>query len=384
MAVSRIHVAVSAGVLVLAGHSARAQPHVISPEMKLAALPVSTIDPPANPSTPEKVALGRLLFFDPILSATEKVACSTCHHPQYGWADGRATPLGVGGRGIGPQRLPSEVSRIEPLSRNTPGLLNVGFNGLVSGQTYEPDQAPMFWDARETGLEAQVLHPIRSRAEMRGDACSESAAVAAMVNRVRRIAGYREQFSSAFPEFGDEPVTATTIAAAVAAFERSLTGGNAPFDRFMRGDSSAMTGPQKRGMKTFEKAGCIDCHGGPMLSDFKLHVIGVPGTGRDDRRALRTPTLRNLGLTAPYLHRGQARTLEDVLSFYEQLMDTVSETLDGGDASFDPPLDPLLKHLHLEMDDFPDVLAFLDALNDESYDTSIPDSVPSGLSVSGE
>ncbi|MCB1225924.1 MAG: hypothetical protein KDK99_08965, partial [Verrucomicrobiales bacterium] len=321
---------------------------MIPPEMKLAALPRSAIDPPDNPSTPEKVALGRLLFFDPVLSATEKVACSTCHHPRYGWADGRATPLGVGGRGIGPQRLLSEPSGIEPLQRNTPGLLNVGFNGLVSGSTYDPEKAPMFWDAREAGLEAQLLHPIRSRAEMRGDACADSEAVAAMVDRVRRVTGYREKFSHAFPEQSHEPITATTIAAAVAAFERSLIGGNSPFDRFQRGDSTALTEPQQRGMKTFEKAGCIQCHGGPMFSDFKRHVIGVPGTGADDRQALRTPTLRNLGLTAPYLHRGQARTLEDVLIFYEQLMDTVSETLDGGDASLDPPLDPLLKHLHLE------------------------------------
>ena len=206
----------------------------------------------------------------------------------------------------------------------------------------------------------------------------------AMVDRVRQITGYRERFAKVFPAPGNEPITAATIAASIAAFERSLTGGDSPFDRFMRGDSDAMTVQQQRGMRTFEKAGCLHCHGGPMFSDFKLHVIGVPGLGRDDRRALRTPTLRNLGLTAPYLHRGQARSLEDVLNFYEQLMDIVSETLDGGDASMDPPLDPLLKHLHLEVEDFPGVLAFLDALNDESYDTSLPESVPSGLSVSGE
>ncbi|NOY00669.1 MAG: cytochrome-c peroxidase, partial [Verrucomicrobia bacterium] len=129
------------------------------PEMKLEALPLRALDPSDNPSTPAKVDLGRLLFFDPILSATKTVACATCHHPNYGWADGRATPLGVGGRGLGPKRLPVKTEGIEVLVRNTPGLLNVAFNGLVSGQVYDPDKAPMFLDARESGLEAQVFHP---------------------------------------------------------------------------------------------------------------------------------------------------------------------------------------------------------------------------------
>lgn len=362
----------------------RAQKSVIPQEMKLAALPLSVVDPKGNPSTPEKVALGRLLFFDPILSATQKVACSTCHNPRYGWADGRATPLGVGGRGIGPGRLPVEVTGIEPLTRNTPGLLNVAFNGLVVGQAYDPAKAPMFFDSRESGLEAQLFHPIRSREEMRGDECEEAQAVAEMVIRVGKISGYQSRFAEAFRDQGKEKVTAENIAASIAAFERSLVADNAPFDRFMRGDKSAMTTQQQRGMKTFEKAGCMHCHGGPMFSDFKLHLIGVLGTGSNDRQPLRTPTLRNLRFTAPYMHNGRVRTLEDAMTFYEQLMDMVSETLAGADTTIDPPLDPLLKHLHLEVEDFLDVLAFLDALNDSSFDKSEPKEVPSGLPVSGE
>lgn len=352
-------------------------------EMKLAALPLRAVAPVDNPSTAAKVELGRLLFFDPLLSATKTVACATCHHPRHGWADGRATALGVGGRGIGPERLPVNTAGISPLPRNTPGLLNVAFNGLVSGQVYEPENAPMFWDGRASSLEAQVFHPIRSQAEMRGNACSESEALVEMVRRVESVAGYRKRFSKVFGDRERGGVTAENVAAAIAAFERTLVGGDAPFDRFLRGDQSAMTVQQQRGMKTFEKAGCVHCHGGPIFSDFKLHFIDVTGTGGDDRQPMRTPTLRNLRHTAPYLHHGRMRSLEEVMIFYEKLMDAAAEVLDGG-AETDPPFDPLLKHLHLEAEDFEDVLAFLDALNDEDYDQSVPESVPSGLVVGGE
>ncbi len=357
-----------------------AQKAVIPPEMKLAALPVLDSDLINR----EKTELGRLLFFDPILSATQKVACSTCHHPEYGWADGRATPLGVGAQGLGPKRIPTEMTGIPPLSRNTLGLVNVAFNGLVNGVKYDPSAAPMFWGSQEKGLEAQVFHPIRTPAEMLGTTMPESRALVEMVKRVSKVAGYREKFAEIFPAQNGGTITASRIASVIADFERTLVAGNTPFDRFMRGDKSAMTVQQQRGMKTFEKAGCMHCHGGPMFSDFKLHFIGVLGTGRDDQQPMRTPTLRNLRFTAPYLHHGRMRSLEKAMIFYEQLMDRVSETLDGGDAVADAPLDPLLKHLHLEVEDFPDVLAFLNALNDESYDVSVPKAVPSGLKVSGE
>ncbi len=370
-------------VLFIAVQVSLAQKIALPPEMKLEALPLRAIDPSDNPSTPAKVELGRLLFFDPLLSATKTVACATCHHPSYGWADGRATPIGVGGRGIGPKRLPVRTAGIDPLPRNTPGLLNVGFNGLVSGQVYDPKKAPMFLDVREGGLEAQISHPIRAQAEMRGNECPESQAMAQMLGRIGREEVYREKFSKAFPDQAGGKVTVEKVVAAIASFERTLVAANAPFDRFMRGDKSAMTEQQQKGMKTYEKAGCVHCHGGPMFSDFKLHFIDVTGTGRDDRQPMRTPTLRNLRYTAPYLHHGRKRTLEEVMVFYEKLMDAAAEVLDGG-ADTDPPFDPLLKHLHLEAEDFEDVLAFLDALNDEAWDKSVPKSVPSGLKVGGE
>ena len=348
--------------------------------MKLEALPTRAPEPADNPSTPAKIALGRLLFFDPILSATQTVACATCHHPKFAWGDARATPLGVGGSGLGPARVLGESAGIAPLMRNVPSLLNIGFNGIVAGKRADPKAAPMFWDSRVQGLEAQVLVPIRSHDEMRGDRCAESDAVAAAVDRVRKIPEYEALFADAFPQ-PDNAITAGNLAKAVAAFERSLIAGDSPFDRHLRGTGPALTAQQERGLKVFQTAGCIHCHGGPMFSDFRLHFIGVSDSSPDGRRELRTPTLRNLRHTAPYMHHGAMRTFDEVLTFYEQLSDAVSETLDGGDATAHPPLDPLLRKLNLNAEDFPDLKAFLEMLNDDRYDRTVPEKVPSGLPV---
>jgi cytochrome c peroxidase len=370
--------------LPLAACCALAEESGVLAEMRLEAMPARAPEPPDNPSTPAKVALGRLLFFDPILSATKTVACATCHHPQFGWADGRATPLGVGGSGLGPARMLGAATEFAPLARNAPSLINVGFNGLAAGQPLDPRTSPMFWDARVQGIEAQVRHPIQSREEMRGDTCTESEALPLAVARVREIVEYRERFAVTFRNAGDAAVSAENLAKAIAAFERSLVAGDTPFDRFMRGEKSALDERQQRGMRIFESAGCIRCHGGPMFSDFKLHFIAVSDSSRDGRREFRTPTLRNLRHTAPYMHNGSQRSIEEVLAFYERLSDAVSETLDGGDTSAQPPLDSLLKHLDLNAEQFDDLTAFLDALNDDGYDRSAPETVPSGLPVGGD
>ena len=321
------------------GGMAAAQDPPLPPEMKFAPLPSRAIDPAENPSSPAKVALGKLLFFDPVLSSSGNIACATCHQPARGWTDGRATAVGHA-----------------PLRRNTPTILNVGFN----------TGGAMFWDNREQGLEAQSLHPMRGGDEMRGTA-TERDAVEQAVKRVQAIPAYRKAFG------GD--VTTTTLTQALAAFERSLVTSDTTFDKFMRGDATALNTQQQRGMKAFTQAGCQHCHGGPMLSDFKLHVIGAPG----ERQAFRTPTLRNLPHTAPYMHNGRLRTLDDVLVFYDQLMDEVSETIEGGDTSAQPPLDPLLKAINVRPEDFEDIKAFLESLSESHYDQSAPERVPSGL-----
>lgn len=314
------------------------------PVVPLAALPLWH-DPPLDA---RKVELGRLLFFDPILSATKTIACATCHQPAKGWADGKEAAVAIA-----------------PLTRNTPTILNTAFN--IGGV--------MFWDNRETTLEAQARHPLLAKEEMRGDACEEREVLDIAVSRVRAIPAYAQRFREVF---GGEAAF-ESIASAIACFERSLVTPDAAFDRFMRGEKSALSAAQQRGMKAFEQAGCIRCHGGPMLSDFKLHVVGGPG----ERRAFRTPSLRNLRHTAPFMHNGRLRTLDDVLLFYEMLMDEVSETLEGGDQASAPPLDPLLRHLDLKADDFEDLKAFLDALSADHYDQTSPATVPSGLKPGG-
>lgn len=329
------------------------------PDTRLAALPKSAALPQ---DTPEKVKLGRLLFFDPILSATRDVACATCHHPRFSWADGRATPLGVHATGLGPERKLLEKMDASTLRRNTPSILNAAFNGLRLDQPHDPLKAPMFWDKRVESLEAQALVPIRSREEMRGDACTEAEAVPQMIERLRGVPEYARLF-------GDE-ITAAKVAEAIAAFERTLITPETPFDRFMRGDRTAMSASQQRGMEAFQRAGCALCHGGPMLSDFKPHAIGLSGP------PLRTPTLRNLRHTAPYLHDGSQRTLEDVMLFYDRLMDHAAETLDGGDKASLPPLDPLLSRLDLRPEDHEPILDFLDALSSDDYDRSVPNGFP--------
>jgi cytochrome c peroxidase len=266
------------------------------------------------------------------------------------------------------------------LLRSAPSLINVGFNGLVAGAKPDPAAAPMFWDARVRGLENQVFVPMKAREEMRGDACPEREAVARAVERVEAIPEYRKLFGDAFAMREEHAVSPANLARALAAFERTVTANHAPIDRFLSGDKSALNEEQQRGLAVFEKAGCIQCHGGPMFSDYKLHFIGSPQATADDRREFRTPTLRNLRATAPYMHNGSLRTLRDVMVFYEALSDEVSETLDGGGIS-EPPLDPLLKHLNLIADEFPALEAFLEALNDDGYDRGIPERVPSRLPV---
>lgn len=354
--------------------------HAIPPEMRLGILPSRAPEPKDNPTTADKISLGRLLFFDPILSSTKDVSCATCHHPRYGWSDGRATPIGVGGTGMGPARTFHAPASLPLLARNAPTILNAGFNGLVSGSSPDPAAAPMFWDSRVQSLERQAFAPIQTREEMRGDACADTEAVEQAVGRVRAIGEYRDLFSAAFGQPPAEAVTPEHLAQAIAAFERSLVTPHTAFDRFLAGDSFALNTEQQRGLRVFQDAGCNHCHGGPMLSDFKLHFIGMADSIVSGQREFRTPTLRNLRHTAPYMHNGRLRTLTDVLVFYDQLAEAVSETLDGGDTAARPPLDPLLKHLNLNPEDFPALEAFLDTLSSD-YDLTVPAQLPSGLSV---
>jgi cytochrome c peroxidase len=357
-------------------------------QTELQALPEAVKTPADNPGTPDKVELGRLLFWDPILSGTKDVACATCHHPDFGYAENLDISIGAHGIGIGATRHFDRPGTRPFVKRNSQTVLNTAFNGIDLAGRYDPATAPMFWDVRALSLEAQALEPLKALEEMRGGAYPETAAIDTVVGRLQAIPEYRQRFARAFG--GAAAVTSTNLAKAIAAFERTLVTTNAPFDRYMRGDSSAMTPLQVRGMQRFQRAGCANCHSGPMFSDFKLHTLGVPDNaklpqsdaGVSGRYQFRTASLRNLVHTAPYRHSGTIRTLDDVIEFY----DDVNGGRRGGrtrNANVSRnDLDPLLRRLNLG-GGRRDLVAFLQALSDDRFDRTIPGKVPSGLPVGG-
>ena len=353
----------------------------------LSALPPTPQAPKDNPTTPAKVALGRLLFWDPLLSGPQDVACASCHHPQNGYAEDRDLSLGVTSIGLGKSRHQSPGSKIPIVKRNSPTLLNIAFSGSDQSGSYDPATAPMFWDMRVKSLEKQALEPLKANEEMRGNTYPEGdEAVASVVAKLQANAEYRSLFAGVFGSA--QPVSAENLGRAIAAFERTLLANNSPFDRYMRGDRSAMTEEQVSGMQRFERVGCIKCHNGPMFSDYKLHVMGVPDNpalpasddGAQNTYAFRTPTLRNLNFTGPYEHNGMFRTLSAVVGFYEDARGGRSRNPNVSSEK----LDPLIRELGDFDEEDVDLVEFLRALSDDKFDRTIPERVPSGLPVGGK
>ena len=372
----------------------------------------STSPPPGNPEE----ELGRLLFWDPVLSGPMDVSCATCHHPDFAYADGRALSLGPGAVGLGPDRVDLTGGVIPVAQRNSPTLLNVAYNGLdrqrrrrrggprftplpADLETVNPERAPMFWDRRVRSLETQALLPLTIREEMRGDAYPEEVAVDSVVARLGAIPEYVSRFREVY---GEDTIDATQVARAIAAFERTLIARNSPFDRFLAGDEDALTTQQRRGLDEFNEADCSDCHRGPMLSDFNMHAEGVaenpllaePDAG-DGRFRFRTPTLRNVAVTAPYMHNGMIGTLEEVLAFYDRgrsenpNVSNRRRRRGDDDRRDDVPATPgRLSGRFRGVDDMTvqeqeDIIAFLEALTDPDFDRTIPARVPSGLTPGG-
>lgn len=351
------------------------------------ALPASYKSPEFNQPTEEKIQLGRLLFFDPILSGNKDVACATCHHPEFGYTDMQDLPIGVNGVGFGSKRQFKQSNDIPFTKRNAPTLINTAFNGMDEKGDYSPEAAPMFWDSRVRSLELQSLQPIKQLEEMRGRQIEEHDILPTVVKRLKAIPEYQKLFKAAFTE-EEEPITETNLAKAIASFERTLVANNSRFDQFMRGDANALTTSEKEGMQLFIESGCALCHNGPMLSDFKMHVLGAAeneeklgflDSGFNNTFAYRTPTLRNLRYTAPYMHSGKLKTLDQVMTFYEDLN---GKPLPNSHVSKDQ-LDSLAIKITVEFKNIPRIIEFLNALNDDKFDRSIPDAVPSGLSVAG-
>lgn len=356
-------------------------------------------EPRATTSTEE---LGRVLFWDPLLSGDRDVACATCHHPDFAYGDGRDLSLGAGAVGLGPARVDVSDGRIPVVKRNSPTILNTAFNGLDdrrrgrrnggTAASVDPARAPMFWDSRVRSLETQALEPLKALEEMRGTAYAESEAIDIVVARLRDVPEYVTLFQKAFG--AGTSIDAPRLGQAIAAFERTLVAMDSPFDRFRAGDTNALTPQQRRGFETFDDVGCERCHRGTMLSDFDLEAEGVgehpllaePDAG-DGRFRFRTPSLRNVALTAPYMHNGVLATLEDVLQFYDNgRSENPNVSNDRGDRRGDgvARLSGSFRRVdNMSEREMEDIVAFLESLTDSNFDRTIPARVPSGLPPGG-
>jgi cytochrome c peroxidase len=333
--------------------------------------------PISNRGDASRIELGYQLFFDPILSGDKTTACASCHHPDYGMADGLPRGVGVGGRGLGAMRRGTG----RELQRNTPSLFNVAYNSLL------------FWDGRAGSLEEQVLSPIFSEDEMNQNNTAE------LLKRLRAIPRYREMFAKSFgfnsKRDGSE-ITLPNIVRAIAAFERQLNIVDTAYDYFVKGQDDKLTTEQLRGMVVFFGQGqCAVCHIPPHFHDDALAGLGVPATAekgapvdtdpgfgavirkRDGYGMFKTPGLRNISRTAPYMHNGVFKTLEEVVEFYN----------DGGGRGRGLDVysqDAKVAKLDLTEQQRKDLVSFMKALDSLMPPLIIPASVPSGLPVGGK
>ncbi|MEM6804168.1 MAG: cytochrome-c peroxidase [Bacteroidota bacterium] len=349
------------------------------------ALPERVKHPRDNPSSPAKIKLGKLLFFDPILSGNKDVACATCHHPSNAFAESLDISIGVNGKGFGHKRKFKALNDIPFSKRNSQTVLNTAFNGIDFRDRYKAEEAPMFWDVRAKSLEKQALEPIKSLEEMRGRAYSENEILDEVVQRLQGIPEYQTLFEAAFG--GGKAINEQNIAKAIASYERTLLTNKSRFDRYMRGDEQAISISEKEGFEQFIESGCGSCHNGPMFSDFQEHILGVPenaklgysDSGIDSSYAFRTPSLRNLRFTFPYMHNGSLKSLQRVLEFYEDIAGGKQRNPQVSKAM----IDPLAREIDLRVKEMGPIISFLNTLNDDGFDKSIPERVPSGLSVGG-
>jgi cytochrome c peroxidase len=300
-------------------------------------LPAYVPTPPTNLGYVQKIDLGRQLYFDTRLSKNNSVSCAFCHNPGTGFADARQFSIGAFGTAGG---------------RQAPTVYNTGFLPL------------QFWDGRAGSLEEQAVGPIHNPIEM-------AEKHETVVPKIAKIPGYQKQFQLVF----GGGASLQHIAEAIAAFERTIVSQNSAFDKYMLGSSEAMTGAAVRGMALFRgKARCVLCHNGPNFTDNQFHNLGVPQAGplkedlgrflvsrqERDKGAFKTPTLRSVVETAPYMHDGVFKTLEEVVEFKNA----------GGGGN--PNLSPLMKPLELTTEEQADLIAFLQSLTGEPLKILVP------------
>lgn len=291
-----------------------------------------------EPTTKEE--LGAMLFSDPILSQGNQVSCASCHIPQYAFADTSATSKGVDGK-MG--------------TRNSPSVMN------LSSRIF------FFHDGRAESMEQQAVGPIENPVEM-------NLPISEAVKKVNENENYKKYFNKIY----NGKATHENMIDAIVAFEKTLETSNSPFDRFMHGDTTAISESAKRGQQIFNVKGkCFDCHFGPDFTGDEFRNIGLYN-GKDlndagrseitknksDIGKFKVPGLRNIAVTGPYMHNGMFKTLEEVIDYYNTPQQFVSGSINADSL--------LLKPLNLSVDEKSDLLAFLKSLTDDRFKTVQP------------
>ena len=309
------------------------------PSLKAWRLPAQAPHPADNAPTPQRLELGKKLFFDPRLSRDGNMSCATCHNPVLGWSDGLGTAKGF---------------KSMVLGRATPTILNTGYNTV------------QMWDGRKATLEEQAMGPMEATVEMNMD-------IAQMFRWLNQNAQYVALFEKAYPGAG---INAGTLSKAIAAFERTVVSNDSPFDRWVAGDKKAMSAQQVRGFGLFlGKGNCAACHSGSNFTDNGFHNVGLASYGKPDpdmgryaqrpvavnKGAFKTPTLRDVERTAPYFHDGSAKTLTDVIVHYDR----------GGLVK--EGISPNIKPLELSQQERDDLVAFMKALTSPYSPVTLPE-----------
>ncbi len=294
--------------------------------------------PSDNTWSQDKEELGKMLYFDPRLSGSNWISCATCHNPGLGWSDGLPRTIG---------------DEQKELGRHSPTIINSGYFEV------------QMWDGRKKSLEDQAKGPIAASVEMNQDYDE-------LIRELKSLPGYVRSFDRVF---GKNALTIDNIAKAIATFERSVISKNAPYDKYWEGDKSAMSASAVNGMNLFfGKAKCAICHNGPVFTDSGFHNIGVKPAGplkvdlgrynesKDDfdKGAFKTPGLRDITKSAPYMHNGSEATLQDVIEFYDR----------GGDTKEN--VSPFITPLELTNQEKMDLVEFLKALDGDPILVTFP------------
>lgn len=332
-----LHAMLAAACVVVSG-SAMAldiDPKELAEMKALYERPASIPYPDDNQFSEAKAALGKTLFFDPRLSRSGVMSCSTCHNPSFSWAEWNATGVG---------------DRHQILGRKDPTILNLAWDEFY------------FWDGRAESMEEQALGPIEAAGEM-------NLPLETAIERLKAVEEYAPMFKAAFPGEAD-PITKENIGKAIATFERGVVSKEAPFDKWLKGDEKAISEPAKRGFVLFnKKANCAACHSSWRFSDGSFHDIGIndEDLGRGAlvpvptmQHAFKTVGLRNIDRRSPYMHNGSAKTLMDVVDHYNDGF-VKRESLSGD-----------IKPLNLTQQEKEDLVAFLKTLTSDDGPITVP------------